>query len=955
MLNYSVSLPSTASAALTPLWLTRSRQRRLPSALTPSTTPGLRAPPTSTTASDRPKTVARIRLPDLEKTPCMSSSEKPHGREVIDQPGVKHAPCKPDVDAAQPAEATAQPGDESIQFRIDEKHVDPMHEYTAPTIADMNPKAGAETHTTQLFITLGSEPEPESELPQHESQHESQSDPIPKLDTEPEKDFSPAINSAENREHAHSISSSPNTKHIPEPDAQAGMASSAATIKPITGQSSTASDEHTQYLSAEPAPYVDPTPATPMNSQPPSRSTSTKARSSRSNDASPSRTNTDDDEDKRCTSDDEQDGGSKSEIQSIMEQFSEEGGGPGADEVMSPRLELTSPTFGGSSQLPPRRSSLAPRSQSISTHLQDLSSLGISTSSAATRKPSLATDGAVAVDDEGPPVPPKDGAFGTPPRKREERRPSSIKNTPASPQLSLHRPPPPEPEPEPSLPFDFHRFLEQLRNKKADPVARYLKSFLSEFGKKQWMVHEQVKIISDFLAFIANKMMMCEVWGNVSDAEFDNAREGMEKLVMNRLYAQTFSPAIAPPRPIPGAEAKSRRRGANMPSLAGPGRRGQHQEDVERDEILTQKINIYGWVKLEHLDIPAVGDSGRRFLKLAQQELLKIKSYRAPRDKIICVLNCSKVIFGLLKHNKADSSADSFMPLLIYVVLQCNPEHLVSNVQYILRFRDQEKLGGEAGYYLSSLMGAIQFIENMDRSSLSIPDEEFEANVEAAVSVIAEKHQATSPPLPQTPFNEKSPAPHTGGSSGRPSIDNSEGASAPRHSTSSYEGDAPDATAAMSGLLRTFQKPLSTIGRIFSDDNSLPTAGSGSGSVSRSSRGSRGRRSPQTYYQSQPPSGHLPPPQQHQQQVFQQQQQQQQIQQQETLTRHALSAEEAAARQASAEAAEAQRLQCAEHVNVVETLSGMFPDLDKDVISDVVYQKQGRVGLAVDACLALSS
>lgn len=48
------------------------------------------------------------------------------------------------------------------------------------------------------------------------------------------------------------------------------------------------------------------------------------------------------------------------------------------------------------------------------------------------------------------------------------------------------------------------------------------------------------------------------------------------------------------------------------------------------------------------------------------------------------------------------------MPLLIYVVLQCNPEHLVSNVQYILRFRNQEKLGGEAGYYLSSLVCAPQ-------------------------------------------------------------------------------------------------------------------------------------------------------------------------------------------------------------------------------------------------------
>jgi len=33
----------------------------------------------------------------------------------------------------------------------------------------------------------------------------------------------------------------------------------------------------------------------------------------------------------------------------------------------------------------------------------------------------------------------------------------------------------------------------------------------------------------------------------------------------------------------------------------------------------------------------------------------------------------------------------------------------------------------------------------------------------------------------------------------------------------------------------------------------------------------------------------------------------------------------------------------------------MFPNLDKDIIDDVVRMKEGRVGLAVDACLALSS
>ncbi|KAK4085301.1 uncharacterized protein Triagg1_291 [Trichoderma aggressivum f. europaeum] len=347
----------------------------------------------------------------------------------------------------------------------------------------------------------------------------------------------------------------------------------------------------TQLLVPEHPNYVDPTPPTPMASRPPSRALST----ARSDDASPTRSGPESDD----KSEDDQEG-SRSEIQSIMEQFSEYGGGPDADEVMSPRLEIASPMLGSSLQHPPRKSSLEPLSPSLASQLQGLNALHISTPGD---------------DDHGPPVPPKDGAMGTPPRPKDARPLPNSVASPASPTISMHRPPPPEPEPEPSLPFDFHRFLEQLRNKKADPVARYLKSFLFEFGKRQWMVHEQVKIISDFLAFIANKMSLCEVWRDVSDAEFDNAREGMEKLVMNRLYTQTFSPAIPPPKPIPGA--KPRRRGGDPP--LGPGRRGQHQEDVERDDIVTQKINIYGWVKEDHLDIPQVGESGRRFLKLAQQ------------------------------------------------------------------------------------------------------------------------------------------------------------------------------------------------------------------------------------------------------------------------------------------------------------------------------------------------
>lgn len=217
-------------------------------------------------------------------------------------------------------------------------------------------------------------------------------------------------------------------------------------------------------------------------------------------------------------------------------------------------------------------------------------------------------------------------------------------------------------------------------------------------------------------------------------------------------------------------------------------------------------------------------------------------------------------------------------------------------------------------------MGAVQFIENLDRTSLTISDEAFEQHVEAAVSAIAEKHQAevaqvTFPAL----LSEKSTI-------SRPEVTprhSMEGeSSVPRKSTSSNEyesGDGIDEKAAMSGLLRTIQRPLSSIGRIFSEEGS-----SSSGPARTPLPGNTPRMTPSPRISTE------------------------QLQSSRTESvpiihnQDKMSAEDAAARQASAEIAEAHRLRRAEHENVVETLSSMFPDLDREIISDVVTQKEGR-------------
>lgn len=210
-------------------------------------------------------------------------------------------------------------------------------------------------------------------------------------------------------------------------------------------------------------------------------------------------------------------------------------------------------------------------------------------------------------------------------------------------------------------------------------------------------------------------------------------------------------------------------------------------------------------------------------------------------------------------------------------------------------------------------MAAIQFIENLDRTSLTISDEDFEKRVEAAVSLIAEKHKAT-PTSPRPPqISEKSTL--------------SEPAIVPRNSSeveyapprkpvsllhskdqAGFPG-APEESNAVSGLLRTIQRPLSGLGRMFSEDSS-----------NTQRVGERGRDG-SVSLQPEPPRRLSPA-------VFQPPRDSMESSRSEdgTHAEHVVekshanrtSVENAAARQASAEAAEAQRIQRNEHANIVE-------------------------------------
>lgn len=194
-----------------------------------------------------------------------------------------------------------------------------------------------------------------------------------------------------------------------------------------------------------------------------------------------------------------------------------------------------------------------------------------------------------------------------------------------------------------------------------------------------------------------------------------------------------------------------------------------------------------------------------------------------------------------MRHLSLEDGADTFIPFLILVVLRANPDHLISNVQYIQRFRNPDRLAGENGYYLSSLNAAISFIETMDGSSLSnITQQQFEQNVEEAIRALPSDDDQQELPPAQKEKDPSQSQPVQGSSRATASVSQSVPNSPTKpmnEKRSSYQAEA-SLHAAQQGpprsqspaeatrdffirssdnLQKTVSKPLQALGKIFTE------------------------------------------------------------------------------------------------------------------------------------------
>lgn len=255
-------------------------------------------------------------------------------------------------------------------------------------------------------------------------------------------------------------------------------------------------------------------------------------------------------------------------------------------------------------------------------------------------------------------------------------------------------------------------FLDMLKHESATPILVDVKEFVQRFPPNLER-QDAAKRIHEFLSNTQEKMMSeCIVFmADCDEQGVTNAAEGIEKLVLKQLYSQLF---------------------------------GIDKELEEEDKKLQRHIGCLRWIDFYHLEVPAIDPI---LLELGISELKRMNIYKAPRDKLVCILNACRVIGNVLRKENASrpASADDFLPLLIYSLLQANPPSLVSNVEYVATFRHPDRMMGEEAYFFTALQSAVEFIKDVGPDQLSIGKEEFDRNVKEAGEALDEDAKRPHP------------------------------------------------------------------------------------------------------------------------------------------------------------------------------------------------------------------
>ncbi|XP_068443822.1 ras and Rab interactor 2 [Clinocottus analis] len=140
-----------------------------------------------------------------------------------------------------------------------------------------------------------------------------------------------------------------------------------------------------------------------------------------------------------------------------------------------------------------------------------------------------------------------------------------------------------------------------------------------------------------------------------------------------------------------------------------------HNQDGTSQRLTQNMIRLKGDAAMERLGV-RTGVPDSREVERVKQKLVLMQRTHSPIDKVLLLLQVCKCVhkaMGSLHGHEV--SWEDFLPSLSYVIVECNRPHILIEVEYMMELLEPSWLGGEGGYYLTSVYASLCLIQSLDR------------------------------------------------------------------------------------------------------------------------------------------------------------------------------------------------------------------------------------------------
>ena len=151
---------------------------------------------------------------------------------------------------------------------------------------------------------------------------------------------------------------------------------------------------------------------------------------------------------------------------------------------------------------------------------------------------------------------------------------------------------------------------------------------------------------------------------------------------------------------------------------------------LKEDKEFYKKTQLLDWVTPEHFSIKNIDFAQLTF---AESLIKKFEDSKSIDEKINCICDLQKYINNIFKFNtgkNVEIGQDELTPVLQYLIIKIQPRRIISNINYIKCFLNEEDSISHKGFLMSQIDTCVSFVQSINYNHLNVSEAEYNKNVE---------------------------------------------------------------------------------------------------------------------------------------------------------------------------------------------------------------------------------